>query len=542
MGILRKPLAASFMLAMCLLMLEGFWTALPVCSPDANTGAAEARARRRSGGSTVHVRRGGATRRHARRGGGRHHVRHRAAPKTRYAYPLDFFMMKAPDFDRSPLPDNEALKIRTAFNNGAADVFPPNYLIRAGAVKWYPLRGGIFNRREKVKYVVVHSTETGVPQDSRHVIDAWSSGGRRHPGTQYIVDRDGTIWCAVDPAFGAVHVNIFKTLPGINNDNTIGIEMCHAGSQTYPPEQRQSVTRLVAYLQDRYHVLDENVITHRYAQQGDHTDPVNFDWEGFLANKSDFRRTAIAYKNELRDNEIVEPDLPVASVFLEIHQVLDEVEFLRRRLLTPAQVDQNKKEAQGLSGLSFDEIKNTATVFGVKLPVTTTAPTAIPTVPATVQTTAPSTAAVAVPSTPATPSTPTYQKKPSENPSALRTAAKTETTLRGEIEMPPNTVKYLQQNGTAEPQTTQPAKAPPPAQPAGSTAQPAAPAKLAPAQPATQQPAQQPPPPAAQPAPQQATRPAQPKPADKPAANVDTSGRVSDSLRNQFGEPLKPLK
>jgi len=53
---------------------------------------------------------------------------------------------------------------------------------------------------------------------------------------------------------------------------------------------------LVAYLQDRYKVVDANIVTHRYAQQGDHTDPVNFDFEEFIATKDRFRNQAIAYR------------------------------------------------------------------------------------------------------------------------------------------------------------------------------------------------------------------------------------------------------
>ena len=92
--------------------------------------------------------------------------------------------------------------------------------------------------------------------------------GIRHPGAQYVVDRDGAIYQAVDPELATVHINIFKTLPGINNDNSIGIEMCHTGKQDYPEPQRRSVSKLVTYLQERYKVPDENIVTHRYAQQG----------------------------------------------------------------------------------------------------------------------------------------------------------------------------------------------------------------------------------------------------------------------------------
>ncbi len=223
-------------------------------------------------------------------------VRAPAAPKTRYAYPLSFFMMHPPEFERGALPADVADKISRSFQNGYADSYAARSLVRAGLVSYHPLRGGIFWRREPVKYIIMHSTETGIPLSAERVIDSWSSSGLRHAGAQYVVERDGTIFQAVDPDLGTVHINIFKTLPGINNDNSIGIEMCHTGRQDYPAAQLQSVIKLVAYLQERYKVSDENVITHRYAQQGDHTDPVNFDWDGFIANKNSFRNRAIAYK------------------------------------------------------------------------------------------------------------------------------------------------------------------------------------------------------------------------------------------------------
>ena len=277
---------------------------------------------------------------------GRHHGRHHerathhkiVASKPRYAYPVDIFMNRPPEFDQSPLASETAQRVRTAFNSGVADSYPPGYLIRAGVVNFYSLRGGIFRRREPVKYVIVHSTETGVPQDARHVIDSWSGMGKRHPGAQYVVDRDGTIYECCDPELATVHVNIFKTLPGINNDNSVGIEMCHAGSQTYPPEQRAAVTKLVSYLQDRFHVLNENVVTHRYAQQGDHTDPVNFDFDAFLATKDNFHNQALAMKHSSGPEEIVENDLPVASVYLEMHKALRPQDVMQRRTYTTREI------------------------------------------------------------------------------------------------------------------------------------------------------------------------------------------------------------
>ncbi|MBI4532950.1 MAG: N-acetylmuramoyl-L-alanine amidase, partial [Candidatus Melainabacteria bacterium] len=138
----------------------------------------------------------------------------------------------------------------------------------------------------------------------------------------YVVDRDGTILQATDPDLATVHLNIFKTLKGINNDNSIGIEMVHTGRQNYPSEQRSAVIRLTSYLQDRYKIHDDNVITHCYAQQGDHTDPVAFDWDSFLKDKLRFRRLALAQKmNHIREDadKWWHGDYPVATTYLQTH-------------------------------------------------------------------------------------------------------------------------------------------------------------------------------------------------------------------------------
>jgi hypothetical protein len=235
-------------------------------------------------------------------------------------------MTKAPDFDRSPLKPDQARAVANAFKSGAADHIPARALVRAGVARYYAMRGGIFWRREPVSYLVVHSTETGIPLDAKRVIDSWSSMGRRHPGAQYVVDRDGTIYQAVDPDLGTVHLNIFKTLPGINNDNSIGIEMVHTGRQPYTAEQRTAVICLVHYLQDRYKVSDDSVITHRFAQQGDHTDPVAFNWDNFLKDKQRFRTMAIAGRMSRMVDEAEtawQQEIPSATTtYLQIHTTL----------------------------------------------------------------------------------------------------------------------------------------------------------------------------------------------------------------------------
>jgi hypothetical protein len=255
---------------------------------------------------------------------GRHHHRHHVAktPRVRYAYPVDFFMLDHPNFDQSPLEAEVTRQVMDSFDNGLADSLPARSLVRAGVASFYPMRGGIFYRREPLKYIVIHSTETGIPLSAKRVVDSWSSSGRRHAGAQYVVDRDGSIVQAVDPDLGTVHVNIFKTLPGINNDNSIGIEMVHTGKQTYSKAQVQAVIKLCSYLQDRYRVKDDCVITHRYAQQGDHTDPVGFDWDQFLIDKAHFRRQALVAKMDKMKNDAQKlwaKEWPLAPTYQQLH-------------------------------------------------------------------------------------------------------------------------------------------------------------------------------------------------------------------------------
>ncbi len=260
-----------------------------------------------------------------------HTIRIVRQPRPKYAYPLSLFLMHAPPFDKSPLDQRMTERIARAWDRGIADNYPARTLVRAGVVSYHPLRGGIYYRREPVKYIVLHSTETGIPVSAVNVIEGWSSMGRRHPGAQYVVERDGTIYQCVDPDLATVHVNIFKTLPGINNDNSIGIEMNHTGRQNYPAAQREAVSKLLAYLQQRYQVDNADVITHKYAQQGDHTDPVNFDLSGFLAYKNQFQRQALAYKVKGLEQEVKTwnaPD-PSASTMLQPHPV-QQVEVTER--------------------------------------------------------------------------------------------------------------------------------------------------------------------------------------------------------------------
>jgi hypothetical protein len=131
--------------------------------------------------------------------------------------------------------------------------------------------------------------------DARRVVQSWNNRGLRHPGAQFVVDRDGTICSTVNPDQATVHINTNKTLPGYTNDNSVGIEIVRAGKQQYTRPQLDSVMYLVAYLQAHYHVSDSNITTHHHVQPSDRSDPVGFDLVAFENAKSTFKQEALAY-------------------------------------------------------------------------------------------------------------------------------------------------------------------------------------------------------------------------------------------------------
>lgn len=218
------------------------------------------------------------------------------ASTTRYAYPAGIFMWSPPEQDLSPLPSSFSKGASRLFENGiAGSKYSPTQLVQAGVFTYQPLRGGIFKRREPVKYIVLHSTETERPADGPRVIRSWNHG-MRHPGAQYVVDRDGVIYQTVDPSYATVHVNIFRTHNGVNNDNSIGIEIVRAGKQKYTRTQLDSVTKLVAYLQGKYGVSNSRIVGHGQIQPSNRTDPVNFNWEAFESSLSQLKLQATEWK------------------------------------------------------------------------------------------------------------------------------------------------------------------------------------------------------------------------------------------------------
>jgi N-acetyl-anhydromuramyl-L-alanine amidase AmpD len=150
--------------------------------------------------------------------------------------------------------------------------------------------------------VIIHSTETAKVADAKTVVHSWNKGGLSHPGTQYLVDRDGKIYQTVDPKYATIHVNDNRTICGITNDNSIGIEIVRTGKQKYTQPQLAALVQLVDYVQERFPV--SKIYGHGQIQPSNRTDPVAFDWNLFSRNLAliNSASTQTAYSEDVRDD------------------------------------------------------------------------------------------------------------------------------------------------------------------------------------------------------------------------------------------------
>lgn len=195
---------------------------------------------------------------------------------------------------KSPYSAAVSRRITANFKNGNGARYSPQDLVRAKVFVQYPLKGGIRKRSGAIRNLVLHSTETGRPADARTIVRSWNNIGPRHPGAQYLVDRDGTIIQTADPAYATVHVNDRTSLGGVKNDNSIGIEIVRTGSQKYTQKQLTSLVALVDYVKDRYGIT--RVCGHGEIQPSDRTDPVAFDWARFSRNLASIERNQLDSK------------------------------------------------------------------------------------------------------------------------------------------------------------------------------------------------------------------------------------------------------
>lgn len=134
-----------------------------------------------------------------------------------------------------------------------------------------------------IQYIVIH--DVGAKSTAKNNVD-YFSGGNRGASAHYFVD-DTSIWQSVEDKHGAWHCGDGGNKYGINNQNSIGIEMC-LPSGTVTAKTEQNTLELVKYLMAKYNVSASKVVRHYDASRKNCPAQFNLDgkwtrWNAFKA-------------------------------------------------------------------------------------------------------------------------------------------------------------------------------------------------------------------------------------------------------------------
>lgn len=113
---------------------------------------------------------------------------------------------------------------------------------------------------KKIEYLVIH--DTGNPNKgagaNNHYL--YFNGGNRNASAHYFVD-DKEILQLVEDSNTAWHVGDGKNLYGINNSNSIGIEICVNSDGDYKKAVEKTI-ELTSYLMDKHNIPLNKVVRH----------------------------------------------------------------------------------------------------------------------------------------------------------------------------------------------------------------------------------------------------------------------------------------
>lgn len=117
-----------------------------------------------------------------------------------------------------------------------------------------------FYQGNTIKYIVVHGT--GAPGGTDRAIDnaRYFNGGDRGSSAHYFVD-DTSIYQVIEDYNGAWHCGDGGNAYGINNQNSVSLEMCCTNFD-YSAATVKNAVDLVKYLQAKYNVPNERVVRH----------------------------------------------------------------------------------------------------------------------------------------------------------------------------------------------------------------------------------------------------------------------------------------
>ena len=116
-----------------------------------------------------------------------------------------------------------------------------------------------------IKYIVIH--DTGNPSPTADAMNHYRyfSGGNRNASAHYFIDKDNIIQI-IDDKDGAWHVGDGKNKNGINNRNSIGIEMCINDMKNIDKVVNHTLD-LTIKLMKKYNIPIKNVVRHNDASK-----------------------------------------------------------------------------------------------------------------------------------------------------------------------------------------------------------------------------------------------------------------------------------
>jgi N-acetyl-anhydromuramyl-L-alanine amidase AmpD len=115
-----------------------------------------------------------------------------------------------------------------------------------------------YKDQNKIEYIVIH--DTGNSTDSDEANANYFTTGTRNASAHYFVDDD-SITQVVEDCDGAYHVGDGRNKYGINNRNSLGIEMCRTSNKV-SPRTLQNTIDLVKSLMVKYSIELEKIVRH----------------------------------------------------------------------------------------------------------------------------------------------------------------------------------------------------------------------------------------------------------------------------------------
>ena len=115
-----------------------------------------------------------------------------------------------------------------------------------------------YKGQNKIEYIVIH--DTGNTTDSDEANANYFVTGTRNASAHYFVDDD-SITQVVKDIDGSYHVGDGRNAYGINNRNSIGIEMCRVNNKV-SNKTIQNTLDLVRLLMNKYNIKLDKIVRH----------------------------------------------------------------------------------------------------------------------------------------------------------------------------------------------------------------------------------------------------------------------------------------